>query len=143
MNINRFHTRDVLFNIMLHLDEKSLRRLKVTHSQINNMIKDILNDPYFWKIKMIYENQQNLRNEELLKSRDQFGKFRLHRYYDNTYNISDKTYEYLDDYILPSRNTNQDYYDVDDDFIYRRPSLTKNELDEELEEIQQKILNFK
>jgi hypothetical protein len=137
---------DILFNIILHLDEKSVIRLKVTHNQINNMVKDILNDSYFWKIKMIYDNQQNLRNEELLKSRDQFGKFRLRFYLDDyvdyfLYDSDDyqNDNEYLDDYILPPRNNNQDY-DDDDDFIYRLPSLTKNELDDELDEIQRKIL---
>lgn len=44
---------DILFNIILHLD---------------NMVKDISKDPHFRKIKMTCENQQNLRIEELLES---------------------------------------------------------------------------
>lgn len=43
---------EALFNIMLHLDDKSLRRIGIISSNANK----IYNDPYFWDYKKTIDN---------------------------------------------------------------------------------------
>jgi hypothetical protein len=126
--MNNIYIRDVLFDIMLYIDDASLRRLRVSNSQINGMIDEILSDPYFWEMKQLQEQELNYpMTTKKLKREQRFSRRR--RYYqDYDYDADESSYEeedntYLDEYILPPREGSR--------YIYNKPILTKEQLDKE------------
>lgn len=130
--------KDILFNIMLHLDDASLRRLRVSNSYINNMINNILNDPYFWYIKETLETHVDLYRP---KRERRFNKNYYNEDYDaystESYTDEDEYEEYdnyLDSFILPPREGRQ--------YIYNKQIVDKNELDQELDDIEGDIINY-
>lgn len=110
---------EVLFNIMLYLDNKSLRRIGIINSNANQ----IYNDPYFWEIKNLIDN--NYISEET-----------------PYYNL--ETPYNLDNYVLPKRNGDHDNYDIyADDYIWKSSNISEQELNDELDEIAYNISLFK
>jgi hypothetical protein len=126
--MNPIYIRDVLFDMMLYMDDFTLRRLRVTNNQINLMIDDILQDPYFWAIKQ--EKEQKIPVGHLSKQLRR--EHRFNRQFYDAYEtesedeeiIEDLDDTYLDTYILPPRQNSK--------YIYNQPILTKEQLDEEL-----------
>ena len=149
---------EALFVVMLYADIITLRRLATTCKSAN----DIYHNNYF--MNAVYD---------LILDNDNMGEINIHRakrhfifgdgyigyndgeeayydaamgdlYYGDSHDFStDNTY--LDDYILPPRTTNiydRDDYDGDE-FIYRDKVMTKEELDEELDEIALNITKYK